>query len=589
MNDTASVLEQRLTGLEAKLAQVVTESAEQLTKVTGERDEYRKLVLHLREENERLKRGLLGQKAERLPRNDAQLTMAIIAMAMGGVAAAEADSDAATPTSEEPDQIIAEHVRRKPKRKAPAEDLPRVEFSILPPEVEREGLDAFDLIGVDKRSVLERRSASNVVVDILYKKFVRKPRPDGEAQAVADGGLATVDEQEAVVDGGASAEPAPAEAPGNNAADEQQPIVREPTILVGETVELPIERGSAGPGLLADSIVRRWQDHQPLHRLEGIYGREGLPLARSTMCDWHMELAKLCRPLVEAMFTDALTAPYLCVDATGVLVQAKERCRVGHFWVLVAPERHVLYRYTKEHTAKAVDVLLPGYSGHLVADAHSVYEHLYRDLGVIEVACWAHARRYAFKSLATDPERAKLMLTHIGALFAIERSIAHLSPRKRRDARQAKSKPIVAAFFRWATEDQDRVLDETPIAHAIRYALNQREALERFLEDGRLPLSNNISELNLRRQVLGRRNWLFLGSDDGGHTNTVFVSLLASCRIHEIEPLGYIRDLLCLMPRWPKHRLLHLAPVNWQQTLQEAETQKILEANIFRRTVLSLR
>jgi transposase len=359
-------------------------------------------------------------------------------------------------------------------------------------------------------------------------------------------------------------------------------------VLVGETVELPIERGSAGPGLLADTIVRRWQDHQPLHRLEGIYRREGLELSRSTMCTWHMQLATLCRPLVDLMFADALTAPYVCVDATGVLVLAKERCRTGHFWVLVAPERHVLYRYSKEHNGKAVDKLLPGYAGYLVADAHSVYDHLYRDGAVIEVGCWAHSRRYAYKALASDPERARVMLTHIGALFAIERMIARTPASKKREIRQEKSKPIVEAFFRLCDEELGRVLDESPIAQAIGYARNQREALTRFLDDGRLPLHNNVSELSLRRQVLGRRNWLFLGSDDGGEANSVFVSLLASCRLHEIEPLAYIRDLLCLLPRWPKHRLLELAPVNWRKTLQEEKAQKALDANIFRRASLGL-
>lgn len=567
MSEPASVFEQRLVALEAKLAQFVADSAEQLTQVQGERDEYRKLVLHLREENERLKRGLLGQKAERLPHNDSQLELAILAMAMGGPSAGQGEAPAVER------QVVPQHTRRKPKRRPPSEDLPRVEFEVIPPEVEREGLDAFELIGAERRSVLERRPSSNVVVDIVYKKFVRKARTQPQ-QA------------------GAPAAPAPATAASTATASMSAAApagdAQERKVLVGETVELPIERGSAGPGLLADTIVRRWQDHQPLHRLEGIYGREGLELSRSTVCTWHLELATLCRPLVEVMFADALKAPYVCVDATGVLVLAKERCRTGHFWVLVAPERHVLYRYSKEHNGKAVDKLLPGYAGYLVADAHSVYDHLFRGGAVIEVACWAHCRRYGFKALASDPDRAKVMLTHIGALFAIERLIAGAPSSKRRAVRLDKSKPIVEAFFRWCDEQAGRVLDESPIAQAIGYARNQRQALARFLDDGRLPLHNNASELSLRRQVLGRRNWLFLGSDDGGEANTVFVSLLASCRLHDIEPLAYVRDLLCLLPRWPKHRLLELAPINWRKTLQEEQAQKTLDANVFRRVSLGL-
>jgi transposase len=548
VNDEASTTEQRLRALEVKLAQFVADSTEQLAKAQSERDEYRKLNLLLREENERLKRGLLGQKAERLPRNDAQLSLAIMSMAM---TSAQAKPDATSPP--EDTQLVPEHTRRKPKRRTPSDDLPRVPFYVIPPEVEREGLNAFELIGADKRSVIERRPSSTVIVEVIYNKYVRK----SDKSAIAK-------------------------------HDKPDSDTSNCKVFVGETLELPIERGNAGPGLLADTIVRRWQDHQPLNRLEGIYGREGLELARSTICTWHSTLAELCKPLVDAMFADALTAPFLCVDATGVLVQAKEKCRVGHFWVMVVPERHILYRYSRDHDGKAVDKLLPGYSGYLVADAHSVYEHLYREGPIIEVACWAHSRRYAFKALASDPERAKFMLTHIGALFAVERTIAKCAPAKRRHVRQEKSKPIVEAFFRWCDQEAERVLDESPISKAIGYARNQRKALERFLDDGRLPLHNNASELNLRRQVLGRRNWLFLGNDDGGHTNTIFVSLLASCRIHNIEPLGYIRDLLCLLPRWPRSKLLDLAPVNWNKTAQHHQTQELLDANIFRRAALGL-
>jgi transposase len=323
----------------------------QLAAVIEERDEYKKLVRHLREEVERLKRGLLGQKAERLPANDAQLTLMMLGLALGGKIAPPT-------TPPPPEQKIAEHTRRKPVRKPLPAHLPRVQIEILPPEVEREPA-AFEFIGTDVRAVLERRPSATVVVEILYKKFVRKDRVRGDQTEV----------------------------------------------LVADALDLPIERGIAGPGMLADSLVRRWQDHQPLTRMEGIYARDGLELSKSTLCSWHEQLAVLVKPLVDAMFADALREPLLCTDATGVLVLAKERCRNGHFWVLVAPEKHVLYRYSARHDGAAVDQLLPGYRGYLVADAHSVYDHLYRTGAVVEVGCWAHARRYFHKALASDPER----------------------------------------------------------------------------------------------------------------------------------------------------------------------------------------
>jgi transposase len=498
--------------------------------------EYQKLVRLLQEENERLKRGLLGQKAERLPKNDAQLSLGVLELMLGEAAAQlpdQPDTDA--------EQIVAEHTRRKPVRKAFSDEMPRVTIELVPPEVQREGLDAFELVGSDIREVLERRSASTVIVRLVYKKFVRKDRARNQPTEVF--------------------------APG--------------------AVELPIERGLAGPSMLADTIVRRWQDHQPLHRLEGIYAREGIELARSTICTWHEQLGELVHPLVEAMFEDALAEPYLCVDATGVLVLAKEKCRSGHFWVLVAPEKHVLYGYSKRHNSDAVDELLRGYKGYLVADAHAVYDHLYTNGEVIEVGCWAHCRRYFYKALESDPERAKVALAHISALFRIERSVAGSPRKKREQVRRAKSRPIVDKFFEWCDTQAPLVLDETPMSAGTTYARNQRVALRRFLDDGRLPICNNISELNLRRQVLGRRNWLFVGSDDGGVTNTRFVSLLASARLHAIEPLGYTRDLLCLLPSWPRKRVLELAPVYWKKTLDQRETQEKLAANVFRRVVLS--
>jgi transposase len=391
--------------------------------------------------------GLLGQKSERLGANDAQLTMAVLATLLGE-----------RPVAHEPVQPVREHERQKPTgRKTLPEHLPRVEVEVVPDEVEREGRDAFEVIGEDISQTVERRPASLVVVRVRRPKFVRKDRL-------------------------------------RNA---------ETVIAVAPPSALPIERGLAGPGLLADSIVRRWQDHIPLHRLERVYAREGLDLARSTMCGWHSELAELVRPLVEAMWQDAMASPYLCTDATGVLVQAREKCRTGHFWVLVAPERHVLFAYSARHDSNAVDRMLSRYRGYLVADAHSVYDHLYRSGDVVEVACWAHTRRYFFKALESEPERARQALALIGELFRIERDISEASTSLRHKVRQCRSKTVVERFFDWCQAEVMRVLDETPLAKGIRYALNQRVALTRFLGDTRLPIHNNHSEQALRREAVG--------------------------------------------------------------------------------------
>lgn len=523
-------------GGEAGLGEVIAGLQARIAELETERDEYRKLYLLLREQYEKLKRGLLGQKAERLGRgeNPAQLSLALLGMLLG---------EGAEPEKTAVGQIeVPAHQRKKAVRKPLPENLPHVTIEVLPPEVEREGREAFEQIGCESRDVLERRPASVVIVEIVKPKFIRK-------------------------------------------AERRQSATTQ--VLVAETPELPIERGVAGPGMLADTIVRRWQDHLPLHRLESIYGREGVEIARSTICRWHEALADLAAPLLEAMRIDARGQPYLCTDATGVLVQAPERCRNGHFWVLVAPGKHVLFEFSERHDSRAVDRLLGGYEGYLVADAHVVYDHLYQSGKVIEVGCWAHCRRYFFAARESDPERAEWVLERIRDLFLLERAGTHLRRSERQRLRQEKSKPIVEAFFGWCEQQRDRVLDGSPMADAIRYALNQRAALERFLEDGRLPLSNNISERHLRRQAIGRKNWLFVGSQDGARVNTTFVSLLASCQMHGIEPWGYLRDLFCLLPSWSSQRVLELAPAYWPQTLEDPEVRQRLEANVYRRILLA--
>lgn len=154
--------------------------------------------------------------------------------------------------------------------------------------------------------------------------------------------------------------------------------------------------------------------------------------------------------------------------------------------------------------------------------------------------------------------------------------------------RAAEARPIVEAFFAWCEREAVNALDETPTAKAIGYARNQSAALRRFLEDGRLPLHNNASERALRREAVGRKNWLFVGSDDGAEANATFVSLLASCQLHELEPWAYLRDLFCLLPSWPRHRVLELAPANWNELLKNQDAQQRLEANKFRQASLGL-
>ncbi len=434
---------QRLAALEAAREELVGK----LEQAEKERDEYRRVYLALLEAYRKLEMGLFGQKRERFTEAEPkeQLALSLLAMLTEGGAPAQPEA-----TPEQKQKVEAHERRKSTGRKPLPEHLPRILVEVLPPEVQQAGLEAFERIGEEVSEVLERRSASLVVVRTVRPKFVPKAKPEeraaqpsGPATAAAGAGKPPCD---AAAAGGVSATcggvlrgaPAagraaaaggagtarggkPRGAPGGCAARSRRkhpPRLRWLPVLQAPALELPLPRSLCGPGLLADTLVRRWQDHLPLHRLERIYGREGLELPRSTVGDWHANAARLVEPLLKAMWKDALeNSPYLCVDATGVLVQALEKCRHAHFFVVVAPGRHVLYGYQPKHDSDAVDALLKGYKGFLVADAHSVYDHLYASGEVLEVGCWAHARRYWFKSLDTDgTPRTARALSHPGAL-----------------------------------------------------------------------------------------------------------------------------------------------------------------------------
>ena len=222
----------------------------------------------------------------------------------------------------------------------------------------------------------------------------------------------------------------------------------------------------------------------------------------------------------------------------------------------------------------------------------TVYDFLFLDETCTEVGCWSHARRRFFDALSTDNERALVAMGFIRALYQVDREMREMTsekPKKRARERRKRAGPILEKFFAWADATELEVLPESPIGKAISYVRNQREALSRFLEDARLRLDNNWSERELRREAVGRRNWMFVGSDEGALWNATFVSLFASCQHWGIEPWAYLRDLLCLLPNWPRGRVLELSPKYWKETSEKPDTQQLLAANPFRRVTLAPR
>lgn len=538
-------MEKRFVAMERRLA----EFEKQLARAIHERDEYRKLYELTHLELERTRRHIFGQKAERVDPAQMQLALDAVVQSIRNSASDEEASSSPPNLSDESNGLPgngapppANPPKSKERKNTPhgrqklPEHLPIEEIVIAPPEVSGELAESLVRIGEDVSETLEWRAASMVRLRIIRPKFAFKGEPER----------------------GVISMPAP---------------------------EAPIRRSMGGPGLIAYILMSKYGDHLPLHRQEKIYARNGVSLARSTMCNWVEESTSLLNYIVEAMEKDAKKAHCIAIDATGVLVQAKEKCRRGYFWVMVADHDHVLFRFTPRHVQDGPKEFLRGYKGYVLADASSVYERLYEEEDVTEVGCWAHSRRRFYDALSSDKERALTGIGFIGQLYEIDNDLKKkdLAPTARTEERRKRAAPVLEAFRIWLEIEQLTALPKSPIGKAIAYALNHWIPLTRFVEDGRLRLDNNRSELELRREAVGRKNWLFCGNDDGAEWNAVAVSLIASCELHALEPWAYLRDVLILLPDWPRDRVLELAPKFWKQTLEQSEAQKRLDDSIWSR------
>lgn len=222
----------------------------------------------------------------------------------------------------------------------------------------------------------------------------------------------------------------------------------------------------------------------PLHRQERMYGRMGYPVSRSTISQWHDVLSALVAPLIGAMFDDARGQPILFTDATVVKLRAKIRCRTSYYFTLIAPERHVLFAFTPKHNNAAIDQLIGNFRGHLVSDGHTIYDHLHNEELVVEVGCWAHARRYFVRSAGSEPECAAKGILTINKLFEKERLWRRKPPDERRALRQISSMAVADGLFAWAQEQVAQVHEGSPIYKALRYLLNQKKAQPEEGADG---------------------------------------------------------------------------------------------------------
>jgi transposase len=310
----------------------------------------------------------------------------------------------------------------------------------------------------------------------------------------------------------------------------------------------------------------------PIDRLEQMLAREGVEVSRSTMGDWVEQTAGLLEPIAAAMAQASLSAHRIHTDDTGIPVLDRGTTRRGHVWVYLAGDDHVVFRYTLRRKAEGPREYLHGYKGYVQADAANLYDRLFgRDEQAIEVGCWAHARRRFVEAELTDRARALIAIGFIKKLYEADHSTAKLPPGQRTLERQARAGPVLDIFRQWLDREALIVLPKAPIAEAIGYVRNQWDALTRFLDDWRLRLDNNPAERQLRRVAIGRKNWLFAGSEAGAERTCILYTILASCRLHRVNPYDYLRDVLVRVGSHPARDVLDLAPKAWKQKLQKSD------------------
>jgi transposase len=326
-----------------------------------------------------------------------------------------------------------------------------------------------------------------------------------------------------------------------------------------------VERSLAGEGLLAHVVVSKYVDHLPLHRLERIFAREGLDLARTTLCGWVADVAAALAPIDAHLRTTLLQATYLQTDDTPITVLTDDGpgSYKGRLWVYLDPfSRQVVFDATRTHERDGPERFLAAFSGVLQADAYSGYDALYRSGRVVEAGCWAHARRRFVEAFKTDSGAART-LALIQQLYDVERGTADLSAEARQARRREQSLPILAQLDAERARLAATVLPKSPLGDAVRYLTNQWTALQRFVEDGRVSADNNRAENQLRVVAVGRNNWLFAGSFEGARRAALLYSLAQGCKLAGVSPFAYFKDVLRRVPTHP-HRLIdQLTPQGW--------------------------
>ena len=342
-------------------------------------------------------------------------------------------------------------------------------------------------------------------------------------------------------------------------------------IVQAEAPSRPIARGMAGPGLLAHVLVSKYCDHLPLYRQEEIYAREGVELDRATLADWVGGASGLLAPLVEALRRHVMRAEKLHADDTPVPVLApgNGKTKTGRLWTYVRDDRPagdttppaVWFAYSPDRKGEHPGQHLREFRGVLQADAYAGFNHLYEDGRIQEAACWAHVRRKFYDlQVAHKSPVAQEALERIAALYAIESEIRGRPPSERREVRLARARPLLDSLHEWLESCLTKLSRKSDTTAAVKYALGLWEALVRYTDDGRLEIDNNAAERALRVVALGRKNYLFAGSDAGGERAAVLYSLIGTAKLNDRDPESYLRDVLARIADYPINRIEELLP-----------------------------
>ena len=515
-------------------------------------EELRKSYRILQQEHELQRRRIFEAKAERIDPTQLELEFATTKAALDDLqkkieeASGISQTPAAPPSS----------TRKKPtgRRKLDETSLPVERIEIPDPEMELlVARGEAEVVGSDDSSTLKHRRGSMIRL-VIAKKTYRTKKDEGSTTLVT--------------------------------------AVAPPAI---------IERSIGTPSLYAHIATEKFDRAMPLYRQEERFDQIGTPLDRSVMARWLEQLGgTLGATILHVMRIEALrTAMCLSTDATGILVQqgrdpttkARRACKKGHYFVQIADRDAVFFEYTERETSAAVLDMFRGFAGYVQADAKSVYDILFRepdeppDHGIEpdpsvrrECGCWAHTRRYFFEAAAVAKESAaKEALFRIRRLFEIDaRWDKHTPPSKRKLLREQFLAPEIDLFFDFVHVELSKVEHQRGLLRsALVYAKNQEIALKRFLEDGHLKMDNNASERALRRIAIGRKNWLFVGSDDHAVSTANLLSMIASAKLHDFDPEWYLRDIFRVLPHWPSDRYLELAPKYWLETRDELDTAQL--------------